>query len=315
MSGPSAGFTDEVRQELARLPVGPPAQARAELSALVRFAGTLAVVGGTPSTLRIELETTSGAVARRAFAIVQHRYGLRPELRVLAAGGVRRRSTYVVRIGTGAQRVGEDLGVVDGQGRPTDGLLPDLTGAVAIAYLRGALLAAGSLSAPGRSPHLEIGARSTATGTALAGLVRRVTGGTASVVEGSSARVVVKSGERIADLLAALGATQAFLEFDDRRLRRQLRNDANRLANADRANLRRTIDAAATQVAAVERAIGALGWDALDDELRAVALARLANPEASLTELGGLLDPPVGKSAVHRRLRRLEALSTEAERP
>ena len=121
--------------------------------------------------------------------------------------------------------------------------------------------------------------------------------------------MVLKSGERIGALLVAVGASQAFLTWDERRLRRQLRNDANRLANADAANLRRSSDASAAQVAALEAAIAAAGWDALDDELRAIALARLANPEASLAELGQLVDPPVGKSAVHRRLARLQRLA------
>jgi cell division protein WhiA len=120
---------------------------------------------------------------------------------------------------------------------------------------------------------------------------------------------VVKSGATIGELLTTMGATGAFLAWDERRLRRQLRSDATRLANADAANLRRTIDAAAMQVRAVETVVAELGWEALDEPLRAVALARLANPEASLSELGELVDPPVAKSVVHRRLRRLEELA------
>jgi cell division protein WhiA len=121
--------------------------------------------------------------------------------------------------------------------------------------------------------------------------------------------VICKSGATIGRLLLAVGAADAAAVWEERRTRRRLRNDANRLANADAANLRRTIDAAAAQVAAVERVVEELGWTALEEDLRAVALARLANPAASLSELGELVDPPIGKSAVHRRLRRLEALA------
>ncbi|MFA9445364.1 DNA-binding protein WhiA [Egicoccus sp. AB-alg6-2] len=318
----SGSFTEDVRQELARLPLGDDVGTRAELTALLRLAGTLTVSGGEEGMRRrLEVVTSSGAVARRAFTLLQRRYGLRPQLLVRAPGGVHRRSTYGVRVEVGADEVARDLGLVDAEGRPRDGLPADLSRAAAIAFLRGALLAAGSVSDPGREPHLEITARSEATARGLAGLVERCLDGSARAVIETGGRerhrMVVKSGATIGDLLAAVGATVAFLQWGDRRLRRQLRSDANRLANADAANLRRTIDAAGAQVRVVEEVVAAAGWDALDEDVRVVALARLANPGATLQELGQLLDPPVGKSAVHRRMRKLESLHAElgASRP
>jgi cell division protein WhiA len=306
-------FTEAVRQELSRTPIEGDAPPRAELSGIVRLAGSIAVRGGDDRGLRLEVATTSGAVARRTFGLLQHRYGVRPELLVRAPGGVRRRTVYGVHVGASARRIAEDLQVVDSSGRPLDELPAGLEGKVRLAYLRGAVLASATVSHPARAPHLEIAVASDRVAGELAELVRGVVGGTVSVVEGPRRRVVIKSGERIGELLAALGATRAFLDWDDRRLRRQLRGEANRLANADGANLRRTIEASADQVRAVETTITALGWDRLDEELRVVALARLANPEASLAELGELVDPPVGKSAVHRRLRRLALLAARAE--
>ncbi|MBS3942067.1 MAG: DNA-binding protein WhiA [Actinobacteria bacterium] len=314
----SGSFTEDVRQELARLPLGTDREARAELAALFRFAGSLTVTGGPAGVRRrLEVTTGSGAVARRTFGLLQRCYGLRPELMVRAPGGVQRRSTYGVRVEVGSERVAGDLGLLDADGRPRDGLPPDLGRGASIAYLRGALLAAGSISDPGRDPHLEIVARSSATAQALADLIGRRIEGTARAIDEDGGRerhrVVVKSGAVIGDVLAAVGATVAFLQWGDRRLRRQLRADANRLANADAANLRRTIETAGAQVRMIEQVVAAAGWDALDDDLRVVALARLANPAASLQEIGELIDPPVGKSAVHRRLRRLEALHTELQ--
>ncbi|MEX2503447.1 MAG: DNA-binding protein WhiA [Egicoccus sp.] len=314
----SGSFTEDVRQELARLPLGSDDAARAELAALFRFAGSLTVAGGPAGARRrVEVTTGSGAVARRAFALLQRCYGLRPELMVRAPGGVQRRSTYGVRVEVGADQVASDLGLLDPDGRPRDGLPADLGRATSLAYLRGALLAAGSISDPGRDPHLEIAARSSETARALAGLIGRCVDGTARALDEAGGRerhrVVVKSGATIGDVLAAVGATVAFLQWGDRRLRRQLRGDANRLANADAANLRRTIETAGVQVRMIEQVVAAAGWDALDDDLRVVALARLANPAASLQEIGELIDPPVGKSAVHRRLRRLETLHTELQ--
>jgi cell division protein WhiA len=305
----ASSFTEEVRQQLAGLPLGGDRQVRAELAALVRLAGCLTVAG--EGRLGLEVRTGSGAVARRAFQLVQHRYGLRPELLVRAPGGVRRRSTYGVRLGAGAEQVAGDLAILDPDGRLVDGLPAGLTGARAVAYLRGAMLATGSISAPDRPPHLEIGCGSEVVARGLAGLLEGVVDGPATVTVGARPRVVLKSGERIGQLLVATGATGAFLRWDERRMRRQARGDAVRLSNADEANVRRVVAAAAPQVAAAAALLDSEVWDSLDDDLRDVARARLANPEVSLTELGMLVTPALTRSAVYRRLRRLQALASE----
>lgn len=311
----SESFSEQVRQELARRPSDAGPVGRAELAALVRFAGTLTLSGGEPPRVGLTVETRSGAVARRVYSLIQHRFGLRPELSVRMPGGLHTTRSYHLRLDVGARQVAEDLGIIDRAGRPREGVPSGLKGDAAVAYLRGALLAAGSVSSPGRAPHLEITAGSEATAEGLAALTGSVLGHDLHATREPRPRAVLKSGERIGELLAAVGASQAFLTWDDQRLRRQLRGDATRLANADGANLRRSIEASTAQVAVVERAIDAVGWSGLDDELRAVALARLANPEASLAELGELVDPPVSKSAVHRRLRRLERLAAGPEDP
>ena len=310
-----AGFTDAVRQELARrsLPSGVPA--RVELAALAHIAGTVTVRGGAPDAERIRLEvrTPSGAVARRVFALLQECYDVRAELVVHAPGGMRQRSTYAVRVGEDAHRVGHDLGLLDEAGRPRSAPVELPTPEAATAFVRGAFLAGGSLSSPGRPAHLEITVRSPDLARQLAATIGGILRSSVRVVTGDRPRVVVKSGEAIGELLTAVGATGAFLAWDEQRVRRQLRGDATWLANADTANLRRTIEAASDQVETVERAVATHGWDALDEQLRAVALARLANPAATLTELGQLLDPPLAKSAVHRRMKRLQRLASEAD--
>lgn len=303
-------FTSAVRQELVSRPLGEDAERWAELAAIVRCAGRLVRRGGDPGTA-LTVVTTSGAVARRTYALLQERGASRPELVVRAPGGVQRRTTYEIRLGPeAAPAVARELRVLDRGGRlVTD--LPVMPGErEAIPFLRGAVLACASFSAPQRPPHLELAPGSAAVAQGLAALLDPEVNGNVAVASGRD-RVVVKSGEAIGEILVLVGATSAFLRWDEQRMRRQLRGEANRLANADAANLRRTIEAASAQVRAVEQVLAELGWDALDDELREVALARLANPGASLQEVGQLLDPPVGKSAVHRRLRRLVDLPTE----
>ncbi len=303
------GFTEAVRQELANLPVGSATVVVAELAALCRFAGRLQRTGGDPS-IRLVLTSTSGAVARRAFRLLQQRYAVRAELAVRAPGGVRRRSTYEVRLAD-ARHIAADLGLVDAAGRPVHAVPEGLDAVRAAAYLRGAVMAAGSFSAPGRPAHLEIRAGSVAVADGLRALLVRELDGPVTLLTDARDRVVCKSGAAIGELLVLVGAPGAFMRWDERRFRHQLRSEANRLANADAANVNRTIRAASAQIQGVEQALQQLGMDGLDHDLREVALARLANPAASLQEIGELLDPPVGKSTVHRRLTRLLRLASE----
>lgn len=292
------GFTDEVRRELSHLdPAGGRAD-RAELAALLGLAGDVAA-GAAP---RLALRSRSGATVRRTYALLERRYGRRPQVSTRAPEGDRDRLVYLVALRRGAAAVVDDLQLgVAGLPRFVD------DADTGIAFLRGAIIAAGSISAPGRPPHLEIAAGRRALARELAGGAGRWLEATVTATDDDRDRVVIKSGETIGELLGRLGATNAYLTWQERRLRREVRAEATRLANADAANVRRSIEAAAEQVEQVQRAVAAVGWEGLDEDVREVALARLANPSASLAELGELCDPPVGKSAVHRRLERLAA--------
>jgi len=302
------GSTDDVRQELARLEVDA-AAAEAELGALLRAAGTLRRGDGRSV---LELASGTGAVVRRAHRLLQQ-LGVHPTVWVREATNVTRRTYGLVLDPAASPGVAQLLGVLDAAGRP----LPTARQrhlARPADVVRGALLGAGSVSAPRRAPHLELLTARRDTADQLADLVAGLVDVRPSVGQTTAGhRAVLKSGAAITELLGALGATGAYLAHDEQRMRRQLRGQAQRLANADQANVRRAVEAAGDQVAAVERAVDLLGWDGLPEDLRGVALARLANPAASLAEVGGLCDPPVGKSAVHRRLARLRDLADEAD--
>lgn len=306
----SGSFTEAVKQELARtaLPT-PSAGGTVELAWTLRCGGAL-VRSGTPVRSALVLETTSGAAARRAFALLHEGHGRRPALQVRAAGGVRRRTTFALRVEDDADGLAHELGLLDGSGLPAPARVdPDHP----TAALRGALLAAGSVTDPGRDPHLEIACHEATSAAALATIAERAVDGRFTIVDAESRRprVVVKSGATITTLLDLLGAHEAATRWSEQRDRRRLRADATRLANADGANLARSVRAAAAQVEAVERLVAAHGWDGLEEELRGVALARLTSPEASLAELGQLTDPPSSRTTVHRRLVRLVEQAAE----
>ena len=270
----AATFTERVQQELARVDVARSCDRRAELAAIVSLTGELHLRHGGDDPLQIDIPTRSGAVARRVFALLQRELGVRASLEVHEPTALHARPTYRVRVEAGARHTATALGVLDADGRPTGGPPTAATEADcdAVAFARGALLAAGSVSRPGRAAHMEVIAPSRQQADHLSAVMTRVTGRRASVGRRSSSseavgqpgagerwRVVMKSGEAIGDLLRAVGATAAYLAWDEQRLRRSLRNDATRLANADAANVRRAVDAAATRVRDVERAIAAVG--------------------------------------------------------
>ncbi len=310
-------FTERVRSELAHAPLGSDRNRLAETSAVVRLGGALHRSGAAADGAGWVVTLATNAVARRLHAALVEVFGARPEVEVHRPTGLRATS-YRLHLARPVEPVLRTLGILGADGRPLPAPPAALTLAEgdAAAYLRGALMAAGSVSDPRRPPHLELRVPGQPAAVALLAVVRRCGGAGASVARRPEGwRVSCKSGAAIGAVLARVGAHGAFLAWDDERLRRELRGEANRAANADRANLGRAADAAARQVTAIEAAVARLGWDALGDDLRSSALARLANPEASLAELADLHDPAVSKATVHRRLARLAALGDPPQRP
>jgi DNA-binding protein WhiA len=173
---------------------------------------------------------------------------------------------------------------------------------------RGAFLAHGSLTEPGRSSALEVTCPGPEAALALVGAARRIgIHAKAREVRGVD-RVVIRDGDTIGAMLTRLGAHDAVLAWEERRMRREVRATANRLANFDDANLRRSARAAVAAGARVERALEILGAEA-PDHLQAAGRLRLEHRQASLEELGQLADPPMTKDAVAGRIRRLLAMA------
>jgi len=202
-------------------------------------------------------------------------------------------------------------GLVDGHGRPVRGLPPAVVSGAscdAAAAWRGAFLVHGSLTEPGRSAALEITCPGPEAALALVGAARRLgVPAKAREVRGVD-RVVIRDGDAIGALLTRIGAHQSVLAWEERRMRREVRATANRLANFDDANLRRSARAAVAAGARVARALEILG-DEVPDHLAAAGRLRIEHKQASLEELGALSDPPLTKDAVAGRIRRLLAMA------
>ncbi|MGH8824839.1 MAG: DNA-binding protein WhiA [Jiangellaceae bacterium] len=301
-------MTASVKDELARLEVTKPCCRKAEVSALLRFGGGLHIVSGK---IVVEAELDTGAAARRLRRDIADVYGHASDIAVVSPSGLRKGSRYVVRVVAGGEVLARQTGLIDGSGRPVRGLPPQVVSGStcdAEAVWRGAFLAHGSLTEPGRSSAIEVTCPGPEAALALVGAARRVgIQAKARDVRGVD-RVVVRDGDAIGALLTRLGAHDSVLAWEERRMRREVRATANRLANFDDANLRRSARAAVAAGARVERALEILADD-VPDHLRAAGLLRLEHKQASLEELGQLSDPPMTKDAVAGRIRRLLAMA------
>jgi hypothetical protein len=301
-------MTAGVKDELSRLPITRKCCRRAEVSALLRFAGGLHLVAGR---VVVEAELDTAAAARRSRATIADLFGHASTITVVQPAGIRRGNRYVLTVAQDGPRLAKQAGLLDSSGRPVRGLpTVVINGPLcdAEAAWRGAFLAHGSLTEPGRSASLEITCPGPEAALALVGAARRLgIPSKAREVRGVD-RVVIRDGDAISAMLTRMGAHESVLAWEERRLRREVRATANRLANFDDANLRRSARAAVAAGARVERALEILG-DSVPEHLAAAGQLRLEHKQASLEELGSLADPPMTKDAIAGRIRRLLALA------
>ena len=301
-------MTAEVKDELSRLVVNSVSARRAEVAALLRFAGGLHIVSGR---VVVEAEVDLGIIARRLRKDIHDLYGYGAVVHVLSASGIRKSTRYLVRVAKDGEALARQTGLLDLRGRPVRGLPAQVVGGSvgdAEAAWRGAFLAHGSLTEPGRSSALEVSCPGPEAALALVGAARRLgISAKAREVRGTD-RVVVRDGEAIGALLTRMGAQDTRLTWEERRMRREVRATANRLGDVDDANLRRSARAAVAAAARVERALEILG-DTVPDHLAAAGSLRVAHRQASLEELGRLAEPPMTKDAVAGRIRRLLSMA------
>jgi DNA-binding protein WhiA len=301
--------SEDVREELATIAPQRECDRRAELSALFHSAGSLHLRGAGLWALHLDLG--SGASARRAFALLRES-GIRSEIRTYRRRAFDTATRYQLHVDgdDDALRVLTAAGVVDRRHGPLDRPPRRVIGrsCCRAAYLRGAFLGAGSLSL-GRSPHIELRTNSLESAALLVRLAHSEGVELAIADRGTHAVAYAKRWEGIESLLALMGAAETVLALAERAVVAETRARANRLANADHANLVRTGRSARRQLAALERLRVGDDLDRLPDPLREAAELRLRHPTDSLRELAARTDPPATKAAMHRRLRALEELA------
>lgn len=300
--------SEELRNELAAIAPERRCCRLAELSALFHAAGAWHLRGGA---LAVHLDVASPAAARRAFALLRD-VGVRSEIRTYRRRAFDQATRYQLHVDVDrhALEVLREAGVLSASGAPLERPPKRVVGRSCCrgAYLRGALLGGGSLSGP-RNPHLEL-RTATREGADFIAEIAAAEDVELGVAERRThALAYAKSHDAIAAVLALAGAGEATIELEEHAVVAATRANANRLANADEANLVRTARAASEQL----RAIRALDLNALPEELAEIAELRLRHPAASLRELAAKARPPITKAAAYRRLKAVVDLADKSD--
>ena len=294
-------LSEELRDELAAIAPRRRCCCLAELSALFHSAGAWHLRGH--GELAVHLDLASASAARRAFTLLRD-LGVRSEIRTYRRRAFDRATRYQlhVAVDAAARSILREAGVLSSRGAPLERPPKRVVGRSCCrgAYLRGALLGSGSLSGP-RAPHLELRSTGGEGARFVAGIAERE-GLALHVLERPTHAVAyTKGGETIADLLAVAGAGETALRLDEHAVIAATRAHANRLANADEANLVRVTNAAHEQL----QAIRLLDGQSLPKKLQEIADLRVRHPWLSLTELAAKCRPPITKAAAHHRMKML----------
>lgn len=304
-------FTAEVKDELARVAPMCSHCDKATLAALVRIEGTLFF--GGPGRYRIEIATDVPSVARLVIKLLHGIYELKTNLTVRRSV-LHRTPNYLIEVPTQPKLEGalRDMGVLSGEGLEM-GIMPELVEkqCCAAAYLRGAFLGSGFISNPRGDFHFEITVESESLAEGLVELMASKGINARVMQRRSSYMVYLKSGTAILEFLAFVGAHTSALSMENERVIKSVRNDVNRITNAEIANQAKAANASVDQIFAIRKVVDAYGMENLPPALQEFIKLRVTNPDATLKELGEKANPPLSKSAVYHRVRRIEQMAKE----
>ena len=300
-------FSSEVKDELARIVPRRRCCRHAEILGLLKACGSLRLGRDGQS---VALEAESAPVARKAFRYMKQLYGVQAQILVRRRKRLRNTNVYMVR--TGDARVVDGFVKELGLSGPEYGEMlasPQFLRCCGRAFLRGYFLGAGFVAPPGKGHHLEILVNDPGEADLVATLLERY-GVQAKTARRRSGHIVyLKHAPGIVDFLNLTGAHSALLAYENVRAYKTVKSRVNRLVNMETANLTKVVEAASRQVEDIELIHRTKGIDSLPDHLAGIARLRLEHADATLEELGQMAEPPVGKSGVNHRMRKIAEIA------
>ncbi|NFS07213.1 DNA-binding protein WhiA [Clostridium botulinum] len=308
-------FSLKVKNEVCKHVEVNKQEAIAELSAIMKVSGTLLF---TNKQFNFKITTENAAIARLVFKILKEHFGIHTEIMIKKNNSLKKNNIYIILISEeeGVKSLLKEVGII----KETINVFSlDYNISKSIiecdecrrAYIRGAFLGGGSISNPEKTYHLEFVTHNEDYAKDLSNLINSYNLNSKVIKRKNSYIIYLKEGEQIVDLLNIIGAHASLLELENVRIMKEMRNNVNRLVNCETANLSKTVNAAVRQVESIKFIEREIGLGRLPKNLRDVAELRIKYPDESLRELGKMLNPPVGKSGVNHRLRRIEKIADE----
>ena len=296
-------FSGMVKEELAAHVDSSRHCQLAELEALIHFCGSICEEEGG---LHLSLDTENEAVIRKCFTLLEKTFKINKAAvqgkgRLLSDGGIEDKVIQALHLGE------KCTGLIVLRA-PVNSLLVK-NSCCARAFLRGAFLSIGSMSDPEKSYHLEFVCSEREQAWQLKDILQEFQIEARCIKRKKYHVVYLKEGTAIVDLLNVMGAHVSLMNLENLRIVKEMRNSVNRRVNCETANISKTVTAASKQIEDILLIRDKYGFENLPDNLRQMAEVRLEYPDAALKELGGYLDPSVGKSGVNHRLRRLSEIA------
>lgn len=307
-------FSGEVKDELSRQM----AQARhcqiAETAAIISLCGRILI--SSEDKYCIKIHTENIAVARKYFTLLKRTFQVDAEISIKQNVYLKKSRTYTVTVGNheDAMRVLQATRLIDehqeiGENLSVVGNLVVQQACCKRAFIRGAFLATGSITDPEKSYHFEIVCATMPKAEQLRDIIA-VFSIEAKIIQRKKYFVVyIKEGSQIVDILNVMEAHVALMNLENVRILKEMRNSVNRKVNCETANINKTVSAAVKQLEDIKYIEDTIGFGRLAEGLEEIALKRMEQPEATLKELGAMLNPPVGKSGVNHRLRKLSLIA------
>ncbi|MBQ0004662.1 MAG: DNA-binding protein WhiA [Clostridiales bacterium] len=311
-------FSAEVKGELSRIEPKKKCCMLAEIAGFLRVAGSIRLAGG--GRFSIVASTENPAIARHYKKLIKEYFDSNAELGVgesLLPGTSHKGNRYYLIISpeNKSSQILRESGMLlirEGNDYFSDGIYSQVvrTKCCKKAYVRGLFLGCGTISDPRRGYHLEFVLNSHQMALDLKKLLTTFVDLSGNLTQRKDDYIVyIKKADYISDVLGIMSADDAMLEFENIRVGKGIRGEAQRMLNCDSANVDRTLSAAEEQIRWIEILKQAGQYEALSPPLLAVAELRLARPEASLTEIGEALDPPIKKPGVNKRFARIKELA------
>lgn len=306
-------FSGDIKEELSRQWSTVRHCQIAELAALVSICGSIVIDSRNRYSIKIHTENIT--VARKVFTLIRKTFNIEADISI-RRNIIRQSVSYfiIIRSHTDALRILQATKLTEEYREGFEEI--HIVNPIVVqqtcckrAFLRGAFLAAGSMSDPTKSYHFEIVCAAESMAAQLKALICSFSMDAKIVQRKKSWVVYLKEGAQIVDILNIMEAPLSLMKLENIRILKEMRNTVNRKVNCETANINKTVSAAVRQLEDIKYLRDTVGLEKLPEGLEEAALVRLSHPDASLKELGGLLSPPVGKSGINHRMRKLSELA------